>query len=77
MTSIARRVHRDGGNAGINAANERGDVFEAVRMTDQRRLPGACPILETRGDRSRPRVELREGERINRLTVGEKSKCRT
>ena len=76
VTPIARGVERDGKSTGVEAADERGHVVEAGRMTEQRRLSSAPPILERRSNRARPRVQLREAQRIGGLTINEKRKRR-
>ncbi len=63
-----RRVDRHGDDVGVQAGEERGDVVQSGRAHDQGPLPGGEALLQHRGDRAGPQVQLGVAQGL-RLTL--------
>lgn len=59
-----RRVEGDGRGAGVQAAEEGGDVVEAGGEEDEYALAGEAAVLEVGGDGAGPGVESGPGEPV-------------
>jgi hypothetical protein len=54
----ARRIGRDGHDAGVEAAEKGGDIVEAWGEQQQRPLAGDAVGLQPGGDAARPAIQL-------------------
>ncbi len=63
------RIGGNGDRARVEAAEEGGDEFQPGGIEQERRLSPRAPLLERRGDRPRPAVQLLEAQGL-RLPAG-------